>query len=175
MKASMNLENLKFPWNCSITSATAGESSEDVEFGSGKTPDGSKISDKYSELLKKAVSEMSGVELTKGSNNKMGKKMNLLIHPTIMKVSLMGQSSERDMMDMGKYSLFLIILNKYPSIIHQTSIAFYSFINQFHFSQNQENLQNKMITLVCGLQMMGLKKLLTTHTQRFQDISKLAR
>ena len=101
MKATMNLENLKFPWNCSITSATAGESSDNKEFGSGKTPDGSKISDKYSELLDKAISEMSGIELMKGSNN-MGKKMNLLVHPMMMKVSLMGQSSERDMMDMGK-------------------------------------------------------------------------
>ena len=99
MKATLNLESLKFPWNCSLTSATAGEATESTNF---VLPDGQKISDKYQELLNKAVSDMSGVELMKGLNN-MGPRMDLLVHPITMKVNLMGQNSERDMMDMSKY------------------------------------------------------------------------
>ena len=99
MKATLNLESLKFPWNCSLTSATAGESTEGADF---VLPDGQKVSDKYHELLNKAVSDMSGVELMKGLNN-MGPRMDLLVHPMTMKVNLMGQNSERDMMDMSKY------------------------------------------------------------------------
>ena len=94
----MNLEMLKFPWNCSITSTTL-SASEAVEFGSGNSSDGS-MGEKFMQELTKVI-KGSGLELKKGLNNK-GQKMNLLVHPLKMKVSLMGQSSERDMMDMSK-------------------------------------------------------------------------
>ena len=99
MKATLNLESLKFPWNCSLTSATAGESTDDIIF---TLPDGQKVSDKYEELLNKAVSDISGVELMKGLSN-MGPRMDLLVHPVTMNVNLVGQHSERDMMDMSEY------------------------------------------------------------------------
>ena len=97
MKAAMNLEILKFPWNCSITSATLA-SSDTIEFRN--SPDGSTMSEHFIQQLTKVIIG-SGLELRKGLNDK-GQRMNLLIHPLKMKVSLMGQSSERDMMDMSK-------------------------------------------------------------------------
>ena len=90
----MNLEMLKFPWNCSITSAT---SSED----SGLADD--RISGKFIDQIAASVME-SGLELMKGTTNK-GTRKNLLVHRITMKVQLMGKSSERDMMDMSKYYL----------------------------------------------------------------------
>ena len=103
MKALLNLDSLKFSWNCSLTSATVDDSSNEI---ASVLPDGSKVSDKYHELLTKAVSGMSGVELMKGLNNQ-GPKMNLLVHPITINVNLVGQSSERDMMDMSKYGVSL--------------------------------------------------------------------
>ena len=99
MKAILNLESLKFPWNCSLTSATAGEASDAIAF---VLPDGSKVSDKYHELLNKAVTSMTGLALMKGLDNK-GPRMDLLVHPMMMNVNLVGQSSMRDMKDISKY------------------------------------------------------------------------
>ena len=92
MKASMNLEMLKFPWNCSITSATSSEASELA---------GERMSGKFIDQLAASVME-SGLELMKGTTNH-GTRKNLLVHRITMKVQLMGKSSERDMMDMSEY------------------------------------------------------------------------
>ena len=94
MKASMNLEMLKFPWNCSITSATSSEDSELAD---------DSISEKFIDQITASVME-SGLELMKGTTNK-GPRKNLLVHRITMKVQLMGKSSERDMMDMSKWLL----------------------------------------------------------------------
>ena len=98
MKAILNLEELKFPWNCTLTSADVSESSDGIPL---KLSDGSKVSDKYHEFLGTAVASMSGMKIMKGLDNK-GPKMNLLVHPMTITVNLFGQSSERDMMDMSK-------------------------------------------------------------------------
>ena len=103
MKAILGLDSLKFPWNCSLTSATVGEDSEAIAF---TLPDGSLVADKYQELLNKAVTSMKGMKLMKGLDNK-GSKMDLLVHPMTMDVNLVGQSSKRDMEDMSKYLIFV--------------------------------------------------------------------
>ena len=103
MKAILGLDSLKFPWNCSLTSATVGEASDAIAF---TLPDGSLVADKYQELLNKAVTSMKGMKLMKGLDNK-GSKMDLLVHPMTMDVNLVGQSSKRDMEDMSKYLVFI--------------------------------------------------------------------
>ena len=60
MKAILGLDSLKFPWNCSLTSATVGEASDAIAF---TLPDGSLVADKYQELLNKAVTSMKGMKL----------------------------------------------------------------------------------------------------------------
>ena len=93
MRTQLNLDVLKFPWNCSLTSATVGEASDAIVF---TLPDGSKVADKYHELLNKAVMSMTGMKLMKGLDNK-GPRMDLLVHPMTMDVNLVGQHSMRDM------------------------------------------------------------------------------
>ena len=93
MRTQLNLDVLKFPWNCSLTSATVGEASDAIVF---TLPDGSKVADKYHELVNKAVMSMTGMKLMKGLDNK-GPRMDLLVHPMTMDVNLVGQHSMRDM------------------------------------------------------------------------------
>ena len=110
LKTTMNLEMLKFPWNCSITSATMGDVAESSGDSSGA--DDKMIGEKFMQLLKKAVPG-SGFELMKGLNSNMMKKkmhMNVLVHPLKLEVELMGQNSRRDMADMGKRVCFINVL-----------------------------------------------------------------
>ena len=113
MRTQLNLDVLKFPWNCSLTSATVGEASDAIVF---TLPDGSKVADKYHELLNKAVMSMTGMKLMKGLDNK-GPRMDLLVHPMTMDVNLVGQHSMRDMKEkeMSKW----IMISNTPNVVSE--------------------------------------------------------